>query len=91
MFKSTIIAIACLAAVPVFNPNGAMAQSDGNAVTRPLDTIIAQSSTYRRSPEALERQRERERLRRRAARRRQLEWRRKYGDLAPSRQRSERY
>jgi hypothetical protein len=80
MFKSIIIAIACLAAVPVFTQNEAIAQSN----------VIAQSTTYRRSPEAIERQRERERLRLRQARRRQLEWRRKYGDLAPSRQRSER-
>lgn len=75
MFKSITIAIACLAAVPILSTNDA----------------IAQSTTYRRSPEALERQQARERLRRRAARRRQLEWRRKYGDLAPSRQRSQRY
>ncbi len=90
MFKSITIAIACLLGMPVLSPNDAMAQSNSNAIDRPSD-IITQSTTYRRSPEAIERQRERERLRRRAARRRQLEWRRKYGDLAPSYQRSERY
>lgn len=89
MFKSITIAIACLMTVPVLRPNDAVAQSNSKAVTRPSD-VITQSTTYRRSPEAIERQRERERLRRREARRRQLNWRRKYGDLAPSYQRSER-
>ena len=81
MLKSIIIALCCLTAVPVFTQNEAIAQSH----------LVTQATTYRRSPEALDRQRQRERQRLRQARRRQLEWRRKYGDLAPSRQRSNRY
>jgi hypothetical protein len=79
VFKSITIAIACFAAVPILDRDDAIAQSN----------VVTQSTTYQRSPEAIERQRQRQRLRRREARRRQLEWRRKYGDLAPSRQRSE--
>ena len=89
MFKPVAITIAYLAAVPMFSPTLAMAQDRSSTMTRPSD-VVSQSSTYQRSPESLERQRVRKRLRQREARRRQLEWRRKYGDLAPSRQRSER-
>ncbi len=89
MFKPVVITIAYLAAVPMLSPTLAMAQDRSSTMTRPSD-VVSQSSTYQRSPESLERQRVRERLRRRASRRRQLEWRRRHGDLAPSRQRSER-
>jgi hypothetical protein len=87
MFKYVAIAVVCLTTVPVIHPHQAIAEPDSNSVDRRSD-LIAQS-TMRRSPESLERQRLRERLRRRQARRQQIEWRRRYGDLAPSRQRSE--
>ena len=75
MFKSLTIAIMCLATVPVISPTLVLAQSH--------DSTIAQSMNYQRSPEALERQRLREKSRQRAARRRQTAWRQRYGDLAP--------
>ncbi len=88
MFKYVAIAAICLATVPVIYPNQAMADPDSSTINRRSD--LTAQSTMRQSPESAERQRLREKLRRQQARRRQLEWRRRYGDLAPSRQRSER-
>ena len=90
MLKSLAMTIVCLAAVPAMLPSAAMAQALSSAVTRPSDVVVAQAVNYQRSPESIERQRLREKYRQRAARRRQTSWRRQYGDLAPSRQRSER-
>ncbi len=88
MFKYVAIAVVCLTMVPVIHPSQAIAEPDSSAVNRRSD--FTAQSTMRQSPESAERQRLREKLRRQQARRRQLEWRRRYGDLAPSRQRSER-
>ena len=88
MLKYVAIAVVCLATVPVIYPQQAMAEPDSSAVNR--FSAIAAQSTMRGSPESIERQRLREKIRQRQARRKQLEWRRRYGDLAPSRQRSER-
>ncbi len=83
MLKSVVLAICCLAAAPAILPHRAMAQSD-SSVIQSTDPVI--QSPKQRSPESIERRREREQIRQREAFRAQLEWRRKYGDLAPSRQ-----
>ncbi len=85
MFKPILIAICCAAALPLVHSTSAIAQSRTAPNTRSADTV-GRSQTMQRSPESIERARERAKIRQRQTRRRQLEWRRRYGDLAPSRQ-----
>jgi hypothetical protein len=93
MFKSTTLLLFLLALLPVLQPTRSMAQTaepnrSNNNVTQQSDPI--DPPTEQRTPESIERERERTRIRQQTALEEQLEWRRRYGDLAPSRQRSER-
>ncbi len=93
MFKSTTLLLFWLTLLPVLQPTRSMAEiaelnRSNNNVTQqsaPIDPPIGQ-----RTPESIERERERVKVRQQNALEEQLEWRRRYGDLAPSRQRSDR-
>lgn len=94
MFKSITLAIACLTVTPVIQPSQAVANSP-NLILSDANTAQTPESVER-SPELIERERsqapaEQKRSpesieRQRSPYEKQLEWRRKYGDLAPSRQ-----
>ena len=91
MFKFTTLVIFCLSVLSVFQPlssKAEIAESNRNNsnVTRQPDDSIQAPPTVQRSPEALERERYKAVNRQLDAREKQLEWRRKYGDLSPSRQ-----
>lgn len=91
MFKFIVLAIFCLTVPPVIQPSQAVTNSP-NLILTDANTDQTQKSVEReqyrdsmgrkRSPESIERQRNRKR----SAYQKQLNWRRKYGDLAPSRQ-----
>jgi hypothetical protein len=90
MFKPTALIFICLSVLPVFQATRSLAEiSESNPPTQSAnqqsDTV--NSRMMQRSPEAIEREQARVKERRQDAREEQLEWRRKYGDLAPSRQR----
>jgi hypothetical protein len=109
MFKPITLEIVCLTVMPIVPPSQAMADNSTSHLSAivgtaeplanpPVDLLYAQ--IMRRSPESIERERERHRRGRRHLRgvrnpnstaeqhdayRRQLEWRRRHGDLAPRR------
>ncbi len=90
MFKTTVLIFICLSVLPVFQANRSLAEiSESNPPTQTADrqTDTINSPMMQRSPEAIEREQARMKERQQDAREEQLEWRRKYGDLAPSRQR----
>jgi hypothetical protein len=93
MFKSTTLLLFVLTLLPVIQPSRSIAQTvepnpSNNNVTQQSDPIAP--PTGQRTPESIEREQERTKIRQRTAFEQQLEWRRRYGDLAPSRQRSAR-
>jgi hypothetical protein len=90
MFKYSMSIIAFLSVFSAICATRSLAEiaestSQNRTATQQSDTVNLPN--LNRSPEEIERERERGNVRKQNAREEQLEWRRKYGDLAPSRQR----
>jgi hypothetical protein len=88
MFKYSLILMLSIA-LPLVQATGTMAEVAETNIPNRTATQQSDSINFSDldgSPEAIERERELGNIRKQKALEQQLEWRRKYGDLAPSRQ-----
>ncbi len=85
--KSIVTFLSLLSAIYATSSLAEMAESTSQNRTATQQSDTVNSPKSERTPEEIERERESGNIRKQNAFEEQLEWRRKYGDLAPSRQR----